>query len=431
MPIQKTILHIDFDSFFASCEQQFDPKLRGKPIGVTAQNGRTCIIAASRQAKKLGIKSPSRTWEAIQKVPDIIFVPAHFEKYWEITQKFLNICKDYSPFVELFSLDEVFIDITVTQNLYGGKFKLINKIKERIKNEIGEYVTVSVGISYNKLLAKLASGINKPNARPLMPEQSDGERGLFEITFQNLDQVYAKVKLTDFCGIGERIALRLQKLGIHTPLHLKETSLDILIQEFKEVEGHFLYNLGQGQDDSKVIPYYTANETKSVGRNYCLPQNEYDKRVVFQNVYELCEEVAIKLRRLNKKAKTGFIYLGGSKSVHGRKTIGQYFESGQDLFAVCRLILKDNNFVLNNKDYVRKISVGVSTLEDSINLSLPLFPQDIKKCKLLKVIDKINDKFGDHTIRNGFLLYADKLTTVPNGYMADRYERTKLFESLN
>ena len=121
-----------------------------------------------------------------------------------------------------------------------------------------------------------------------------------------LSRFYAKCKLTDFCGIGERIALRLQKLGIHTPLLLKQASLDLLIQEFKDAEGHFLYNLGQGQDDSKVIPYYIADETKSVGRNYCLPQNEYDKRVIFQNVYELCEEVALKLRRLNKKSKTGF-----------------------------------------------------------------------------------------------------------------------------
>ncbi|MEK7159963.1 MAG: DNA polymerase IV [Patescibacteria group bacterium] len=414
----KVILHIDFDSYFASCEQQFNPQLRNKPIGVTAQNGRTCIIAASREAKALGIKSPSVTYEALQKVPNMVFVPAHFEKYWEITQKFLNICKDYSPYVELFSLDEVFMDITQTQNLFVDKYHLIERIRERIKVEIGEYITVSVGLSHNKLLAKLASGMNKPN-------------GFLEITNKNKDEIYAKCKLTDICGIGERIALRLQKLGIHTPLHLKQASLEILIQEFKEAEGHFLCNLGQGQDDSKVIPYYIANETKSVGRNYCLPKNEYDKRVIFQNVYELCEEVALKLRRLSKKAKTGFIYLGGSKSVHGRKTIGHYFESGQDLFAVCRLILKDNNFVLNNKDYIRRISVSVSTLEDSNNLSLPLFPQDIKKYKLLEAMDRINDKFGNHTVRNGFLLYADKLTTVPNGYMTDKYERVKLSESMN
>src|SRR3989344_638537 len=130
------ILHIDFDSFFASCEQQFDSNLRGRPIGVTAANGRTCIIAASREAKKFGVKNVTRVWEAKKICPEIITIPAHFEKYWEITQKFLNICKDYSPYVELFSLDEVFIDITATENLFGGRYEIIERIKQRIKEEI-------------------------------------------------------------------------------------------------------------------------------------------------------------------------------------------------------------------------------------------------------------------------------------------------------
>jgi len=411
--MQKTILHIDFDSYFASCEQQFNPKLRGKPIAVTAQNGRNCIIAASREAKKLGIKSPSSRWEALNIVPDLVFVSASFERYWEITQKFLDICKDYSPFVELFSLDEVFIDITQTKDLFGGNLELIKRIKTRIREEIGEYITVSVGMSYNKLLAKLGSGINKPN-------------GFLEINGKNLDEIYAKCKLTDFCGIGERIAERLQKLGIHTPLQLKSCSLDLLIREFKDVEGHFLYNLGSGIDENPVVPYYIPDETKSVGRNYCLPQNIYDKKVIFQNIYELCEEVSLKLRRLGKFAKTAFVYLSGSKSVHGRKTVGEYFESGKTLFEVILLILKENNFSLEENDYIRRISVGASNLEDSFNTTLSLFEDSQKNHKLLGVIDKINEKHGDHTIRNGFLLYAPKLKTVPNGYMADKFERAKL-----
>lgn len=416
--MQKTILHIDFDSYFASCEQQFNPKLRGKPVAVTAQNGRNCIIAASREAKKLGIKSPSTRWEALQIVPDLIFTSASFEKYWEITQKFLNICKDYSPFVELFSLDEVFMDITSTKDLFGGNLELIERIKTRIREEIGEYITVSVGMSYNKLLSKLGSGINKPN-------------GFLEINAKNLDEVYAKCKLTDFCGIGERIAIRLQKLGIHTPLQLRKAPLDLLIREFKTVEGHFLYNLGSGIDQNPVVPYYVPDETKSVGRNYCLPQNQYDKKVIFQNIYELCEEVALKLRRLGKYARTAFVYLGGSKSVHGRKTVSEYFESGKTFFEVILLILKENNFFLEENDYIRRISVGASNLEDSLNMTPSLFEDSQKNHKLLKVIDKINERYGDHTIRNAFLLYAPKLKTVPNGYMADKYERQKLSLSVN
>jgi DNA polymerase IV len=407
--MKKTILHIDFDSYFASCEQQFDTKLRRKPIGVTAQNGRTCIIAASREAKKMGVKSPSRTFDALRIVPSMIFVPAHFEKYWDITQKFLDICKDYSPYVELFSLDEVFMDITSTQNLFGGKYQLINKIKDRIKNEIGEYITVSVGISYNKLLAKLGSGINKPN-------------GMIEITPENIRGVYGKVALTDFCGIGRRIEKRLNNLRIFTPLQLHNTSPKLLIKEFKNVEGHFFYNLGQGQDDSPVIPYYFPSETKSVGRSYCLPQNTYDQRLVMQNIYELCEEISIKLRKLGKKGRMVHLYLGGERSAHGRKTITEHFDSATEIFKLCKELMTEWNW----NSMVRQISISVGNLTDSQNLTLSLFEQDNKKEKVTKILDKINEKFGDHTIRNGFLLYGPNLKTVPNGFMADRSERQKL-----
>jgi DNA polymerase-4 len=416
--MQKTILHIDFDSYFASCEQQFNPQLRGKPIGVTAQNGRTCIIAASREAKKLGVKSPSRTWEALQKVPNMVFVPAHFEKYWEITQIFLDICKDFSPFVQLFSLDEVYMDITSTQELFGDKYQLIEKIRERIKNEIGEYITVSVGISYNKLLAKLASGMDKPN-------------GLVEITPKNLWEIYAKVQLSDFCGIGRRIEERLSRLGIYTTLNLANASLDVLLKEFKNAEGNFLYNLGQGIDDSEVIPYYLAGQTKSIGRNYCLPQNQHDEKIVMQNVYELCEEVSIKLRRLGKKAKTAGIYLGGSKKVHGRKSLKVYFDSGQEIFELCQQVLKENGFYFGDSDYIRQIGVWIGNLKEAVNLEQSLFNFDQKSEQVVKTVDKINEKFGDHTIRKGFLLHTDKLKTVPNGFMADRYERQKIAEDFN
>jgi DNA polymerase-4 len=416
--MQRTILHIDFDSYFASCEQQFNPQLRGKPIGVTAQNSRTCIIAASREAKKLGVKSPSLTFEALRKVPNMIFVPAHFEKYWEITQIFLDICKDFSPFVQLFSLDEVFMDVTSTENLFGDRYQLIEKIRERIKDEIGEYITVSVGISHNKLLAKLASGMDKPS-------------GQVKITPETLWEVYAKVQLSDFCGIGRRIEERLNNLGIKTPLELSAAPLSILLKEFKDAEGHFLYNLGQGIDDSEVIPYYLAEQTKSIGRNYCLPHNQFDERVVMQNVYELCEEVSIKLRKLGKKAKTVGIYLGGSKNVHGRKSLKQYFDSGQEMFELCQNILKENKFYFGDNDYVRQIGIWVGNLKEAANLEQSLFDFDVKNEKVVKTVDKINEKFGDHTIRKGFLLNADKLTTVPNGFMADRYERQRIASEFN
>ena len=405
--MQKIILHIDFDSFFASVEQQYNPLLRGKPMGVTAANGRTCIIASSREAKRLGIRTGTRSYEAFQIYPSLKLVSADFVKYFEVSKKFLKICQNFSPDVELFSIDEVFMDITLTNHLFGGPYKMIEKIKKEIKEKIGEFITVSVGMSHNRLLAKLASGMNKPN-------------GQFEITKENLEAVYTKSELTDVCGIGERIKLRLNKIGIYTLLQLRDASLPKLISEFGNCEANFLKNIGLGEDSDSLSSFTNAPGVKSVGRNYCLPKNEENKNVVLQNLFELCEEVCIKLRRLNKKARTVGFYLGGNISLHGRKTFGAYFNTGKEMFDHIMNLIDINKF-----KYVRQIGIAALNLEESQNTPLSLFDSP-KKNILTSVIDKINDRFGDHTIRNGFLLYSDKLTTVPNGYMADKYERTKL-----
>ncbi|MBI2613343.1 MAG: DNA polymerase IV [Candidatus Levybacteria bacterium] len=401
------VLHIDFDSFFASCEQQDNPYLRNKPLGVTAANGRTCIIASSREAKRLGIKTGSRTYEVFQICPDLKLVSANFVKYFEISKKFLKICQNFSPDVELFSIDEVFMDVTLTNHLFGGVYNTIKLIKNKIKEEIGEYITVSIGISHNRLLAKLASGINKPN-------------GIFEIRKDNLEAVYSRSKLTDVCGIGNRIKLRLNKIGIYSLLELRDANLSLLIEEFGDFEGHFLKNIGLGIDSDSLNSFTSAPDVKSVGRNYCLPKNEHNKTVVLQNIYELCEEIGIKLRRLNKKARTVGFYFGGNINLHGRKTYNRYFDRGSEMFDLIKLLFDIEQF-----KYVRQIGIWAGSLKDSINTPLSLFDSP-KQNSLQKTIDKINERFGDHTIRNGFLLYADKLTTVPNGYMADKYERTKL-----
>jgi len=409
--VDKIILHIDFDSFFASVEQEDNPLLRNKPLGVTATNGRTCIIASSREAKRLGIKTGSRTYEALEICPDLKLVSANFVKYFEISKKFLKICQNFSPSVELFSIDEVFIDVTLTKHLFGGVYGMIKFIKQEIKEKIGEYITVSIGLSHNRLLAKLASGINKPD-------------GVFEITGDNIKSVYQKAKLTDVCGIGERIKLRLNKIGIYSLIDLKNAPMNILKQEFGDFESNFLKNIGLGIDSDSLSSFTDSPDVKSVGRNYCLPQNEYNKTVVLQNIYELCEEVGIKLRRLKKKARTIGISLRGNFSIHGRKTYREYFDTGKEIFAAC-LSLSSSHLPGGNSVYVRQIGIWVSGLEDKANVPLSLFDSP-KKNRLINVIDEINYKFGDHTIRNGFLLYADKLTTVPNGYIADKYERTKL-----
>ena len=370
-----------------------------------------------------------RTYDALKLCPEIQFVPADFVKYWEVSKKFIAICKDFSPFVEIFSIDEVFMDVTQTTILFGGEEKLIEKIRKRFTDEIGPHITVSVGISHNKLLAKLASGLQKPN-------------GLMRITPDDVLSVYNSSQLTDICGIGRGIEKRLNQMGIYTLIHLRIAPLSALIAEFGEIEGKFLKNVGMGIDTRPVVPYTEQIAVKSVSRNYCLPQMEYDKRKILQTIYELCEEVAIKLRRLHKTARTVGIYLGGTHHIHGRRTYSMYINTGKDIFEGCLIALNQESEIKNHGSQekfslmhnslfiipsdVRQISIWASSLEDAKNTPSPLFLSDQKQQKLAKIIDAINDRFGDHTIRNGFLLYAQKLTTVPNGWLGDRYERTKL-----
>lgn len=408
----RVILHIDFDSFFASVEQQYQPHLRGKPMGVTAHNSRSCIIAASREAKRFGIQTGSRSFEAYQKCPSLILVSADFAKYFEVSKKFLSIAKDFSPTVEMFSIDEVFIDVTKTLPLFGSIENIVQNIKKRIALEIGEYITVSVGISHNKLLAKLASGLKKPN-------------GVVTITPQTLEQVYTKAELTDICGIGERIRVRLHKIGIYTLLQLKNAPLTSLIAEFGVAEALFLHNVGLGIDDSVVIPYTQEPEVKSVSRNYCLARNEYNYRIIMQTMYELCEEVCLKLRKLQRKSKTVGVSLRGNIHLGFHTSIPVPIDIGSDFYKLAKYVIEHQHRFSPN-DYIRQMSVWAGNLVQDSTVQLSLFHKTVRHDKLIKTIDALNERFGDHTIRNGFLLYAEKLTTVVNGYGSDRYERIKL-----
>lgn len=404
----RIVLHADFDSFFASCEQHFNPNLRNIPIGVTAANGRTCIIAASKEAKRYGIKTGARTWEAQQICPEIIFVKADFERYLDVTKKFIAIASTYSTLVEVFSLDEVFIDLTPVANLYDSIDQVVYKLKKQIADEIGPIITVSVGVSYNKLLAKLASGLSKPD-------------GYAVIDRQNINEVYKNIKLTDICGIGERYKRRLNMLGIFTFEQLKNYPIHLLKAEFGKIASQNLKRIGFAYDDSPVVSYLEEVDAKSVGRNYCLPQNEYDQKKIKQIIFELSEEIAIKLRRIKKRCRTVGLYFSGEGAEGGRKTVNSYINQGKEIFDVCMYLY--NSWKWNGM--VRQMGIWTSNLIDDCYTTPSLF-ENANMGAISRTIDRINDRFGHHVVRRGFVLNAPKLKTEPNGFFADRYIRKTL-----
>ncbi|OGE24649.1 hypothetical protein A2688_01130, partial [Candidatus Daviesbacteria bacterium RIFCSPHIGHO2_01_FULL_38_8] len=299
----KIVLHIDFNSYFATVEQQANPRLRGKPIGVTGGDRlkRTVIGAASVEAKRFGVKTGMQLHEAKILCPEIIFVPGDSDKYLECTKKFINILKDYSPYLEVFSIDEVFLELP---SEWGCAVKIAEEVKQRIKQEIGEWITCSVGISYNKLMAKLAGSLYKPNGLVIIEDEESAK------------WVLDRVELDEICGIGSRIKKRLLNTGITNFSTLRKASKKALVLEFKSY-GEILYNMARGIDHSKVTPFYEREEVKSIGHRHTISHDTDDLEEIKQILLKLTELVARRLRAKKLVGKTIHLLVRNALSFEG------------------------------------------------------------------------------------------------------------------
>ncbi|HBQ50779.1 hypothetical protein A3B42_02625 [Candidatus Daviesbacteria bacterium RIFCSPLOWO2_01_FULL_38_10] len=402
----RSIIHIDFNSYFATVEQQANPRLRGKPVGVTGGDRmeRTVLGAASVEAKKYGVKTGMQIWEAHKLCPDIILVQGDSDKYLECTKRFLNILKDYSPNLEVFSIDECFLEGTV---------EIAKEIKRRIKSEIGEYITCSIGISYNKLMAKLAGSLQKPDGLVMIPDQ--------QTAIQALD----KVELDEICGIGSRIKKRLNNMGIFDFCSLRKAPLPALLASFKSY-GQFLYNAARGIDHSEIVPFYEREEVKSIGHRHTIYHDTNDPQEIKQILLKLCEMVAMRLRSKNLIGKTISCWFR-----YGSDTLGAYLihppgvfrsdsmqtttphtNDGLEIFQSAWGIFQN----IWTKDRIRMIGVSVSNLKSQTPCNLNF----LKKEVINEVMDQINNKFGSFTLQRGVLLNSTSIKRAPNPYLSDR-----------
>lgn len=400
------------DSFFASVEQQANPKLAGKPVGVIKGEGRSCIIAASREAKKLGIKTGTSVYDARKIYPKIILVPADFEKYFWVTNKFIEICSRYSPDLEVFSIDELFLEVTKTEKFFGGVSVIIRRIKKAMKEEIGEYITCSIGISYNRLLAKLASGINKPN-------------GVFEITFGNRDEILFSRKLSDVCGLGFALERKLLGVGITNFKNLREISEEYLLPSFGPFWTKELKRLSCGEDDSLLTRVGDIPKMKSVSRTFTLYENTTDLKIIKATLRNLCEEASWKVRLMKMKGREiGVAVRGGEKSEYRHKTLKYFTDGGGDLFKIVWDLFEKMAW----QGSVRFLGVWLGMLRPKNGLNLNLFPRENKKENLTAAMDKVNRKYGELTLYPAVMLQSVKIKSEVNGFLGDkgfRFEETR------
>ena len=408
MDDKRVILHVDLNSFFATAEQQANPYLRGKPIGIIKARSRSCIIAASVEAKRYGVKTGSNIYEAKKLCPQVILVPADFDKYADITYRFIDICSTYSPACEVFSLDECFIDVTETEKLLGGVLAIAYDIKKRLRIEVGDWMTCSIGISHNRLLAKLASSQIKPD-------------GLFLINAANALEVLDKSDLLDVCGLGFGLNRHLRKLGIDSFPKLRSKSMEFLYKHFGPYWSVHLYNIARGIDDSSVIPLAVIPDAKSVGRTYTTHRNLYKGEEIKKLIRNLCEEAAFKARQMGLAGRyVGLTLRGGEQSFYGHRTLKNYIDDGKRLFDICIEISR--NWELS---YVRFCGVTLGMLIKKDWLPTSLFPWERRRADLVSSVDKINSRFGGYTIFPGQLLGTVVIRPEVNGYFGDRAYRLK------
>ena len=447
----RTILHIDFNSYFATVEQQANPRLRGKPIGVTGGDRvkRTVLGAASVEAKKFGVKTGMQIWEAKKLCPNLILVPGDSDKYLEVTKRFLAILSSYSPYVEVFSIDECFMEIVASRNpstsfeksLDSGLLTLVTTakaIKSRIKAEIGDYITCSIGISYNKLMAKLAGSLKKPDGLVVIKNQEEAIK------------ILDKIELDEICGIGPRIKRRLNNMGIFNFYQLRRAPLKALLASFKSY-GRILYNMARGIDESKLIPYFEKEEVKSIGHRYTIDHDTSDPDEIKQILLKLTELIARRLRAKNLVGKTihcwyreslvriynpglvtqiqtGIGFAGGfgrdgmpaspafGVASRGEQTTVFYTNDGLEIFKAAWKIFNQ----IWDKGEIRMIGASVSNLKPMLPQTLSFLPETRRQERLLDVIDKINDKYGEFTLERGTLLGSSKMRRMPNPFLSDR-----------
>ena len=395
------IFHIDMDSFFASVEQQTNASLRGRPIVVSGKEGsRSVIVASSKEAKKLGIKTGMLPFEVKKIFPKIIFVEPDGDKYAFVSRQVMEIFKKYTEMVEVFSIDEAFLDLSGYVKTLEQATALAGKIKQDIKNQIGEFVTCSIGVAENKLLAKLASDLAKPD-------------GLFFIDAENKLAVLNAAKLTDFCGIGRRLEKRLLDFGVGTVTNLRERFLPCLQQVFGNVCGQNLFNIARGLDDLPVVPYFEAPGAKSVGRSYTLPGNTFNKEEVLAVLMHLAEQVGRELRRLELGGRTVVVYLrfGDFTGHYFRHTWREGISDGAALFKFGEESIR--RFRL--PEPVRLVGIYASNLVGETKQQ-SLWHLDRKKARLLPYLDEINDKYGDLTVKPAALLKLKRLRKKMGGF---------------
>lgn len=372
-------MHIDLNSCFATAEQCVNPHLRGKPVVVCAYaspNG--CVIAPSIEAKQYGIKTGMTLRDARLLYPKVIVRTPTPSLYRDIHTKFKKIFSDYSPNVTPKSIDEAVIDFSQTAALYNRDLVDIGReIKLRLKTEINEWMSCNVGIGTNRFLAKTAASLHKPD-------------GLDVITYENLEDVYTTLKLTDLCGINTRFEARLNAYGIFTPLQFYQASLQKLKKQvFQSILGYYWYLRLRGHEIDAAI-----FGRKSFGNSYALRDQTADQNKLAPLLMKLCEKTGRRLRRHQYSAfgvSVWVLYTDGTTWHQSRKQEMTMYTT-HDIFVHALRLLNKTKY----EKKVRNLAVSVYDLVDTKSEQMEMFK--VPTHDVSDTADEMDDRYGEFTV---------------------------------
>jgi DNA polymerase-4 len=385
----RTIIHLDMNAFFASVEQQCNPALRDKPIAVVGRGSRTVVTTASYEARAFGVKTGMNTYEAKRQCPQIIFVEGNNRRYTDTCVGFTALCREFTPMVEVFSIDEVFMDVTGSLNLFGPARDIVQKIKRQIKNRYG--LTCSAGIAPNKLLAKLASDREKPD-------------GLVEIAPDTIAPFLEDLPAGELCGIGPKTQLKLGMLGIVTCGQLGRADVHLLRRHFGVV-GDELRQMGRGQDGSPVVPLEETPDPKSIGHSLTLPRDISQRELLDFHLLRLSEMVGRRMRDGGFAGRTVCLTIRYKDftTFSRRISLPHPVWETPDIFASAKSIIDG----IRLQQAVRLLGVSLSNL-GPVPRQLPLFPQRLRGQELTRAMDEVNNRFGDFTVTWGSMLELER-----------------------
>jgi DNA polymerase-4 len=375
----RLILHIDMDAFFISVEQRDDPSLRGKAAAVCGSLSRSVVTSATYEARPYGIRAGMPTQEAKRRCPQLILVKGDHSKYTETSARIFSLLKDYTPRVEVASIDEAYLDITQSLLLFKSPIYIAQSVKDRIRQR--EQLTCSIGVAPNKLLAKLGSRLKKPD-------------GLTVIRKEEVEGILKDLPVSSLFGIGPKLEEELKSIGIFTCGQLGRSPVSFLNKRFGAI-GERLHEMGLGLDESPVVPFDEDEDAKSISHSVTLEEDTSDSNLLRKVLLQLSEKASRRMRNggFYGRRITLTVRYSDFYTFSKQKTISQWVNSGNEIFQHALELFES----IPHPKPIRLLGVGVSLLKKEW-CQLHLFERRDKKDKLLKAMDLVNEQFGDWTL---------------------------------